>query len=408
MISRRSWLIGCAALPLAAADAQVQPGEPGTAEGELPVRLVREIPHSMLLDASSDGKRLLVFAWNQSLRGFGWRGKWDEKNGPSGRRDGPVRVVDLAAWRYTFSMPAPRSPGGGFFADGETIYVHGLADPGVTYDAVVDLRTGEKKERLTPPHGPDAMVFQYLPLRDPILLGMGRTLHAGARGIEALVKVEFPSFREILRVPYRPMHSPSREETFEADRVISDDRRVFVFTYGNHVACQQTEDLGILWSRLVDNFDEVRVLKVSVSADGGIVAAFAADSSAVEDSKRHYVIFWEGSSGREVGRIDAFAGEGMAISSDGKMLACGLRVPLPGKEPGTQPTIVIYDIASGRKLSALVQDRLVGGRDQFLISGFYGIHFTPGGKYLITSGGTDIKVIPAVRRGTTHNRRVDR
>jgi len=373
--------MGCCAWPGAAA---------AQATGELPVRLAGEIPRSTLLDVSADGKRLLVFAWSQSLRGFGWQGKSDPKKAPGGSANGPVRIVDLESWRYTFSMSAPRLPRGGFFANGESFYLTGLGNPGEIYHAITDLRTGRTDERRM--RSDDQAAWQYLPIRDRQLLAMGTASGPGG-GTRILARVEFPTFREIIRSNYcPPTQTQSPDDTYEADYAISGDRRVFFANCGNQVAYRGTEDLAFQWTRPEGNVREVRILTVGVSADGAYAAGFLADTRGVEESKRHYVVLWDGRRGEKVGRFEAFAVDKVALSANGKLVACGLPNPLPGTRRAVEPTVMIYDAASGRKVAALVQDRFAGGNHQFLVAHIDAIYFTPDGQHLVTSGGTNVKV----------------
>jgi hypothetical protein len=80
--------------------------------------------------------------------------------------------------------------------------------------------------------------------------------------------------------------------------------------------------------------------------------------------------------------------EGVALSLDGSLLAAGYRVPLEGRRTGTQPTVAIIEVTSGKQIATIIQDQFRENGKEYLYAGFNpnGILFTLDGKYLITSG----------------------
>jgi hypothetical protein len=86
--------------------------------------------------------------------------------------------------------------------------------------------------------------------------------------------------------------------------------------------------------------------------------------------------------------LPTYTREAIAISPDGKLIAVGQKVAMSGSPSGTQPTIVLFDIASGKNVATLIQDQFRGGGGESLYAGFElnGIIFTSESKHLITSG----------------------
>jgi WD40 repeat protein len=167
---------------------------------------------------------------------------------------------------------------------------------------------------------------------------------------------------------------------------VSGDRKTFVYSFDNNVVCRRAEDLAILWKRQTD--PDLIVWRVGISKDGSVVAASFFSGASSDLLKRTHVAVYDGRDGTSIAQVPVNGTEGVAISPDNKLLAAGQRVPLQGKKAGTQPTVVISDIISGRELATLIQDQFWGGGGEFLYAGFavHGIQFTSDGKYLITSG----------------------
>ena len=97
---------------------------------------------------------------------------------------------------------------------------------------------------------------------------------------------------------------------------------------------------------------------------------------------------YDGKDGYPLATIPVDADETIAISPDRTLLAAGQRLAMRGKVSGTQPTVLLFDITSGKKVATLIQDQFRGGGAEFIYAGFgiNGIVFTPDGRYLITSG----------------------
>jgi hypothetical protein len=80
--------------------------------------------------------------------------------------------------------------------------------------------------------------------------------------------------------------------------------------------------------------------------------------------------------------------DGVAISPDGRILATGQTVIVPGDKLPVQPSVVLYDIASGGKTDTLVHEKLKGDgrRGEFFMTRFSMIQFGRDGERLFTSG----------------------
>jgi hypothetical protein len=390
IISRRNFLYAGAFLPLTTAAQRGAGKSPQSAESELPVQLLTDIPAAQLRDLSPDGSKLLLFCWRQSTRGFGWRRSETEKKSPLGSGKEPLRVIDLASLSTIYATGLPAAPGdASFFEDSESFYV-GVpgAGNGATAHIVVDLHTRKKEEWLEP-YNPEVLWFHYFALGGRQLLGAGHNVKKGLTEVLVLAEPQTGNYRETARVPYCLVDRGDIRNMLEVSPAVSSDRKTFVSTYGNNVVCRDTRDLGIRWIQQISNVDDVTLRCVTASPDGRLVAATASDRPQVEEASEYNVVICDGKDGRELTRLAVFLVNGLAISPDGKLLAGGLTIP---NQSGVAATVLVYDIASGRRVATLVQDQFSGGGNQFLANHISGILFTPDGRHLITSGAVSTKI----------------
>jgi len=392
LISRRdlvaSWAAAFAgAATVRARDQAPSPGKPGSASGELPVRLVRAVPNAAMLDVSADSEHICLYYTRHPTQSYTWNGSWKE-NSLGSTKDDALRVVERDSWASTYATRLPAKPNlAGFFADGQSLYVETSSiEPGgaVMGRLLIDLRTGQVQQRQD--HLRQGIGhFSYRALAGRELLGLGTIPDSGKTGV--IVKVQAPDYREIQRVPFAETRSPAMGHT-EGPVTVSADRSTFVYTYDRNVVCRRTSDLGIIWSRETD--PSLALWHAAMSCDARLVAAYVCDYTGIGQAKNRYVLILDGKDGREVTRVSADGLESLAVSTERQLLAAGQRVPIregrggTGKA-GTQPTVFLFDLRSGRQVAELIQDQLYGGGKEYLTAGV-DTRFMLDGKFLITSG----------------------
>jgi hypothetical protein len=346
------------------------------------VTLVKEIKYAGFLDVSADSKKVCLYFSQNPARSFrSTNSHWAEKNAPVRDGEDALRIVSTDSWTPQYSTRLPALPyKASFFDDGEAVYIEipGVAGGG-TDRALADLASGRLVEHVDYPDA--GYFFQYWALEDRALLGSSR--NAKQNRAEFLIKAEAPDFKEIKRVRFAGARSRT-DSGREAPIVVSSNRRAFAYAYDSTVVSRSARNLEELWSHVGD--PEQPVWQVGISADGEMVAAAAADTLYIGASMKHYVTVFSGRDGRVLTTIPALATESVAISPDGKILAAGQRIPLHDKKTsGTQPTVVLFDIASGKNVGTIVHDQFYEGGGEYLHAGVKAA-FTPDGKYLITSG----------------------
>jgi WD40 repeat protein len=346
------------------------------APSSVKLSLAREFPKSSMRAVSPNGTNLCVEDWNE--RGY------------------PLRVLEIGDWTaiYTGRFDS-RALAVSFFSDGKTLLVQAMASvAGKTCgvgkgncahdDIILDLRSGERTERVTP-FGDLSTGDHYYPLADKILL-VAR-FEAKPYQTQTLALTELPSRREIAKVPYatgprkpRPIVSGIALST-EYGFAISDDRKTLVYSFDDVLVARNTEDLAVMWTQRIEL--DLKAYNVVVSAHGSHVAAAIADNTFPHLQHASYVAVYDGKDGSDVTRLPQNGTEGIALSPDGKFIA------VVRGEAGTKgevvPTVHIHELPSGRRLTSVVHDRIKSGRHQRLEAGC-SVAFTSDGKYLITSG----------------------
>jgi WD40 repeat protein len=379
LISRRGFIRGAwLSVAVGLSRGQTRPDAP---DAESPIRLVKEIKYAGFRDVSLNSSKYCFYFSHKPIRSFRQAGVgFTEKRDPATSKDNALKVLD-ASWEPVYAVGLPTHPARAvFFEDGQALYAEIPGVGGGGSDRVlIDLTTGGLTERLE--HTKSGYFFEYWALEDRALLGSSR--NARLNRAEFLIRAEAPDFHEVLRVPFagtrlRP-DSPR-----EADIVVSSDRSAFVYAYDSTVVCRDAKNLEALWSHAGD--PQLPVWKVGISANSEVVVAAAADTLYIGGSTKHFVTVFSGNDGRALTTIPALGTEGVAVSPDGKILAAGQRIPLHDKKvSGTQPTVVLFEIASGKKLGTIVHDQFYEGGGEFLHAGVNAA-FTPNGRYLITSG----------------------
>lgn len=340
-----------------------------------------------MVDVSADSERICLFYARHPTRSFTWSGAWKE-NRPVSKGEDALRVLERSSWTSAYATRLPVKPNlGRFFADGGSLYIETSSiEPGgaVIGRLLIDLKTGQVQERqdhLRPGSGH----FSYRPLTGRELLGFGTIPDSGKTGV--IVRVEAPDYREIQRVPFAETRSAALGKT-EGPVTLSADLSTFVYTYDRNVVCRRASDLGIIWSRETD--PSLSLWHAAISCDARLVAAYVCDSTWIGQARKRYVVILDGKDGREVTRISADGLESLAVSTERQLLATGQRFPIrEGKagtgKAGTQPTVFLFDIKSGKQVAELIQDQFYGGGKEYLTAGV-DVRFMVDGRFLVTSG----------------------
>jgi len=332
------------------------------APGSLSLSLVHEFHDTRLLDVAADGTKLCLDDWK--IPGY------------------PVRAVETNTFRTIYSGNFHvRALSVGFFADGQALFLNfaGAAHEFVHRQTVVDVSTGERTDRM-----PTFNPFQYFDSTHP---SIDRTLlvmhyeHKPRHTLTWLSRVEFPSYRELVRVHLPAELTDARAGTGVA---FSDDRQFMLYFFGNALVCRRTVDLGVVWTRPFE--PDIRALPSGISAHGELVAATIVRGTIDGPFERYtqlHVCVYDGKTGAEVARLPLTSR--VSLSADGRLLTDAAREP--GKKGEVLATVQIYEASSGARVASVLHDRIPKGRHQWGLS-LCGARFTSDGNYMITSGMT--------------------
>jgi hypothetical protein len=330
----------------------------------LKVDLVQEFADAQLLAVSPDGTKLCLRMWKGTTP--------------------PRRVVEVGTWRTVCTDRFPQTAlEAGFFADGQALFFGFTGGAGQLEhrQAVVDIRTGERTERMHP-YDPFNYHEEMSPIDDRTLLAVHYAFRVQAPWrMEWLARLEFPSYRDLMRVTLPAERADPKPDV---GLMLSHDRRFALYFFDDALICRRTEDLEVLWTHPIDA--ELRPFPLAVSAHGDYMAATVNKGTREGRFERDtplYISVYQGKDGAEVARLLLNGKWGIALSPDGKLIAVIAREP--GKKGEILPTIHIHEVSSGRRLTSRIHDRIRKGRRQFLEAGC-GAAFTSDGKYLITSG----------------------
>ena len=326
----------------------------------LKVTLAKEFVNAGRCRVSPDGTRLCMEQWKE--------------------QGGPWQVVQAGTWQVLYRDTFKQRPlSVGFFGDSQALLLQFVGPKGQRREVVVDIRTGERVERLRPYDSDHPS--EQVPTDDRVLL----TAHFGAETwrFESLARVQFPGYRELSRTAFLPKAGDSAPCS---DLSLSDDRRTVLYFSDCALTCRRTEDLGVIWAHSIEA--GLRAFPLAVSAHGDCAAAVIARGSSdgkFEHYERLYTSIFDGRTGAETVRLTAYGKYGIAISPDGKSIA--VVADEPGDKGAVLPTAHIHDVPSGNRLASVIHDRIPKGRRQALLAGCT-VAFTSDGKYMITSGMT--------------------
>jgi hypothetical protein len=199
--------------------------------------------------------------------------------------------------------------------------------------------------------------------------------------MEWLSRVEFPSYREIMRIALAAERDAPRPDS---GLTLSRDRRFLLYFFDSALVCRRTENLEVRWTHPLEA--GLRAFPMAASAHGDYMAAAINKGYREGRFERDvplYISVYDGNAGAGTARLQLSGKWGLALSPDGRLIAVVAREP--GIKGEILPTVHIHEVSSGRRLASVIHDRIKSGRRQFLEAGC-GASFTPDGKYLITSG----------------------
>jgi len=127
--------------------------------------------------------------------------------------------------------------------------------------------------------------------------------------------------------------------------------------------------------------------QLTVSHDGTRVAIAFGENTLVSQIRIYYIEIYDLMDGNLLARLPVNGIEGIAVSPDGQFIAVGQREVLDSATDNIQPTVHVFEIATGRKLATMIHDNLRLGRGEYSYAAFGpdGIRFTADGRYLLTS-----------------------
>ncbi len=384
-ISRRKAMGACGAAALGwfARSARGQAARGKGSAADAPFRLEREFENSKLIDVSADSQKLCFYFSRRSGPYYTWNEKWQDSS-PIGVNEDALRIVLRESWKVSYSKrllgPASR---GGFFAGGDRVYVETVPvmgrDSSIMQRMIIDLQAGKEQQRVEPVPN-TGLHFSYWPLEGNRLLGEGRSFDTALT--EVIVLAELPDYREIKRIPFLQERG-SRLARRDGTLVVSPNRKAFAYFYESEIVYGNTSDLGPVWMKKAD--PAITIWDIAIAPNAEYVALYASESQGVGQPQAHYCEILSGKDGGVIGKVPVEPLQSLAISADGKLLAAALRDSQRGWMSGVQPTMHVFDIATGKRLSTLTVDQFKAGNGElFPVNAL----FTADGTNLVTSART--------------------
>jgi hypothetical protein len=390
LISRRTLLsrAGHFAWPLVLSAGTSLAAQDSDDGGQRSLPLLKVIKNAQVLDISPDGKKICLYCSPNPTRSFRVTGTaWRENKSPVRETEDALRIIDFGSGTQIYAMRLPAVPFcASFLGDGMSFYV-GI--PGVTEGAksgdvhlIVSLKDNQVVEHFAP-FSSSGLLFFYTALKDRKLLGTGK--NPTPNRTEVLTLVESPNFTEVARATFCDNRIPGTAKS-ETPIAVSGDRTCLCYGVDDKVLLRSTADLSVIWTaKMIPNLQlwQVAVSKqfVAASANDG----YTGDGPPPKRVGQGYISLFDVASGREKTRVFADATESLALSPNGQLIAAGQRLFMPGKESGTQPTVLLFDVSSGKRIATIIHDQFREGGAEFLHAGVR-VRFSPDGRYLITSG----------------------
>ena len=125
----------------------------------------------------------------------------------------------------------------------------------------------------------------------------------------------------------------------------------------------------------------------AISADGSTAALAPRRPECYGQSRLFYLEIVDGRNGHPLVRWPVDYKDGLSLSPDGKLLA--VAEAIQSKSGGFDAIARIYEVPSGKQVATVVHD---SARSLFNAKLTRGIHFTPDGRYFVTSGNNNVKI----------------
>jgi hypothetical protein len=386
LISRREIFRLAAALPVLRVPrlrAQTRPRLQERAERAVQFHLVKQISGALYLAVSPDSQNLSVCRVTKPVGKitlgfrFGQRIATRPPEPPI-----TIAVIEMNSWKELSANQFRGAPGDfSFFPGSNNLFGSYFAlGPVVIHYVMIDRQTGEAEVR-------QCDLKDYEALGDQMLVGI--------EGQRVLVKAHWPNLNETLRVD-----TGGRAGIFRFTR----DRQSLVHLVDQRLVCRRAVDFSVLWERQVDPEIDLRErmhvggdpdkapfvssADYAISADGS-TAALAPSRPDIHEGKpgQFYLEILDGRNGKPLRRWPIEFKHGIALSHDGKLLAVGEAAR--SESGGFESRARIYEVESGKEVATVVHEKVGNLFNAGIVRG---IHFTPDGRYFITSGNNNVKI----------------
>lgn len=351
---------------------------------EMRASVAKDLRFFRVLALSNDGRRMALLATSPGSA------RTSIEKAPVNRKavtpkSNRIQVVDTHTWvRLGESQNSGNSTTNvSFFADSQSIYCESVKSGTLIREILgPDMQTvlGDK----VPFWDDTGRHTSLVALSGHHLLGLEMSIDFGT---EAISLVSAEGWATVKRVALFQKLEASNKRARITGAHLSLDRRFFAQAIDMDVLFRSSADLALAWRRKwAPGWSPIRL---GVSVTGEFVAVGLEQSSHRANEHPGAVTVVAGRDGSIINHFRVDGIEGVAISPDGKLVAVGERIQLDETVGDTQITVNIYDASSGNLVAKLEHDRLrvaPGRGADGSLSYYNGLHFTPDGSRLISSG----------------------
>ncbi len=356
----------------------------GLAAQAVPVKSApnHEWPDSDLLGVSPDGKTICLSSGaprslSASLTRFGWNSKWDKPGVTA-----TVDFVRLEDFEIAYSLQVSSIPTRAIFSPDSThVWMHGAAHKGGSRQLYqIDLK---RNATTVVPRGPDSPFFEILVANDrgityEIELGPG-AIKGGRWAVRELTGAIVHSASVV------PEGAPNRY-TSAAWPTYSSDRSILAHAVGDEIILRNCNDFSIRWMKSVGSRGW-GIRSLSLSADGGWLAALVIESNFNLKDRRARVVILDAETGAEKSMFPVRSFDLVALSADGATAAVAIRSRTKNTVEEYSLDIDIHAAADGRIVSRLEHDVVSHAQDAMATYvGQRMLQFTSDGQYLLSTG----------------------
>ncbi len=348
------------------------------------MKLEKVFPNGGSIQVSPDSTLGCLYLTNERDTKFKWSGGiWRQNNKSS---NDELLVLEIGSWKILRSIQLfERFDWVRFFGEGKSIYMETASfwvdGKHISKRTIINIQSGKREDKLREVRANPLEIGLLNPADHGNLLGTERN---GATGVdEALVLVAAPDYKEVRRVPLE-----KADPRTQTDQILSNDRKTFVDVRNSNVFYRRAEDLSVIWKQPFS--DQMHPRWAMISADGSRAAVVLLDTYYIPNQHVCYIEVLNTKDGTQVARIPVNGHEGTAISPHGKLLAVSQQEMLNPKTRETRPTVNIYEVASGKRLTSITHDPLHPPGGPYIAN--LSPQFTSDGKYLISSGADGTKI----------------